>query len=415
MIQEIDAQAPKLNLIKQNVRIELLPQTLMAAMPFLLFFPVGVMYAGLTILMLAWLASGDFRGKWQATHSSPIFRPILVVLSVIALNVLFLSQGNQRLWPALVHYLIFFFLLLFMSLGTGSWQTRAKKVFFAGALYGASVYYLTYLGFLPDWKIFKNYASYGGNKSIALGIFLSIAGAWLLNDALWQTKKRSLWLGIAGYFYMGIAVLFLATTRTGMLLFFFLSLIVVVRHFTLNLRGLVLALSVVLIAGLAWQFSPHLRERTLVTVQAVQAFSKGVTGTGHGNRLQFVQKTGEMILEKPWLGHGVGSWLDQYPLRAKGLETSQMSTPHNDYLLYAAELGVIGLLALLGVFGSVFRMAWKTGGGLGIQLLVIGSAFFIGCAFNAILRDWKFGLPMMILLALALTDAKRDTPSGVSR
>jgi O-antigen ligase len=91
-----------------------------------------------------------------------------------------------------------------------------------------------------------------------------------------------------------------------------------------------------------------------------------------------------------------------------------MSTPHNDYILYAAELGIIGLLTLLGVFGSVFRLAWKTGGGRGMQLLVIGSAFFIGCAFNAILRDWKFGLPMVILLALALTDGKRDASSDIS-
>jgi O-antigen ligase len=403
-----------MNFIKNNLRGELLPQTLMAAMPFLLFFPVGVMYAGLTLFMLAWLASGDFRGKWQTTHNNPLFRPILVMLSVVALNVLFLSQGNEQRWHALIHYLIFFFLLLFMSLGAGAWQARAKKVFFAGALYGASVYYLTHLGLLPDWKIFKNYAIYSGNKSIALGIFLSIAAAWLLNDAMVQANKRRAWLGVAGYAYIALAVLFLASTRTGMLLFFILSLLVVVRHFTLNLRGLALALSVVLVAGLAWQFSPHLRNRTLVAVQAVQAFSKGEMGTGQGNRLQFVQKTGEMIREKPWLGHGVGSWLEQYPLRAKGLETSQMSTPHNDYILYAAELGIIGLLTLLGVFGSVFRLAWKTGGGRGMQLLVIGSAFFIGCAFNAILRDWKFGLPMVILLALALTDGKRDASSDIS-
>lgn len=403
-----------MNFIKNTSRGELLPQKLMVAMPFLLFFPVGVMYAGLILFMLAWLASGDFRGKWQTTHNSPIFRPILVMLSVVALNVLFLSQGNEQRWHALIHYLIFFFLLLFMSLGAGAWQTRAKKVFFAGALYGASVYYLTHLGLLPDWRIFKNYAIYSGNKSIALGIFLSIAAAWLLNDAMVQANKRRAWLGVACYAYIALAVLFLATTRTGMLLFFILSLLVVVRHFTLNLRGLALGLSVVLVAGLAWQFSPHLQNRTLVTVQAVQAFSKGEMGTGQGNRLQFVQKTGEMIREKPWLGHGVGSWLEQYPLRAKGLETSQMSTPHNDYFLYAAELGVIGLLTLLGVFGSVFRLAWKTGGGRGMQLLVIGSAFFIGCAFNAILRDWKFGLPMVILLALALTDGKRDAPSDIS-
>jgi hypothetical protein len=43
-----------------------------------------------------------------------------------------------------------------------------------------------------------------------------------------------------------------------------------------------------------------------------------------------------------------------------------------------------------------------------MQLLVIGAAFVIGCAFNAILRDWKFGLPMLILLAVALTGSRRE-------
>ena len=384
-------------------------------MPFLLFFPVGVMYAGLTLFMLAWLASKDFEGKWQATRKNPLFKPLLVMLSVIALNAIFFSQGNERRWPALVHYLIFFFLLLFMSLGTGEWQTRAKKVFFVGALYGASIYYLTHLGLLPDWRIFKNYASYGGNKSIALGIFLSIAAAWLLNEAMAQVNKRLAWMGIAAYAYIALAVLFLATTRTGMLLFFVLSLLVVTRHITLSLRGLVIALSVLMVAGLAWQLSPHLRERTLATVHAVQAFTKGEMGTGQGSRLQFVQKTGEMILEKPLLGHGIGSWLAQYPVRAQGLETSEMSTPHNDYLLYAAELGAVGLLALMGIFVSVLGLAWRTGGIRGMQLLVIGSAFIIGCAFNAILRDWKFGLPMVILLAIALTCGKRETADAEAK
>jgi O-antigen ligase len=398
-----------LKLLTPGLHREILHQSLMTAMPFLLFFPVGVMYAGLSLFMIAWLAGGDFRGKWHVARNNALFKPLLIMLSVLAFNMIFLSQGNERRWTALVHYLIFFFLLLFMSLGAGEWQTRAKKVFFAGALYGASVYYLAHLGLLPDWRIFKNYASYGGNKSIALGIFLSIAAAWMLNEAMAQVEKRLAWLGIAAYGYIGLAVLFLATTRTGMLLFFVLSLMVVIRHITLSLRGLALALSVVMVAGLAWQLSPQLRERTLVTIHAVQAFTKGEMGTGQGNRLQFVQKTGEMILEKPLLGHGIGSWLAQYPVRAQGLETSEMSTPHNDYLLYGAELGAVGLLALLGVFFSVLRMAWRSGGTRGMQLLVIGAAFVIGCAFNAILRDWKFGLPMVILLAVALTGSKRET------
>jgi O-antigen ligase len=364
------------------------------------------MYVGLALLLLAWLSDADFQGKWQKTRSSPMFLPLAVMLGVIAFNVLFLSQGNERRWPALVHYLIFFFLLWFMSIGIGKWQGRAKKVFIAGALYGASVYYLTRLGVVPDWVIFKNYAIYGGNKSIALGIFLAIAAAWQLNDALEKPAGQPRWTGIAGYVYIALAVLLLAKTRTGMLLLMVLSVMVAARHLSLSVRGLALGLSVLLSAGLAWQFSPHLQERTLVTVDAVRAFSKGEMGTGQGNRLQFIQKTGEMILEKPLLGHGVGSWLEQYPVRARGLETSEMSTPHSDYLLYAAELGVIGLTALLGIFICIFRLAWRTGGAPGMQLLVLGTAFVFGCAFNAILRDWKFGLPMMILLAVALTEGK---------
>jgi len=396
----------------QKFQRKQLPQTLMAAMPFLFFFPISLMYIGLTLFLLAWLVEADFYRKWLTVRSSPLFYPVVFMLSVIMLNVLFLSQGNERRWPALVHYLIFFFLLLFMSLGTGQWQIRAKKVFFAGTLYGASVYYLTYLGALPEWRIFKNYAFYGGNKSIALGIFLAIAAVWLLNDALAQTDKHRSRLGIAAYAYTGLAVLFLATTRTGMLLFFILSCLVVARHLTLNFRGLAISLSFLLLTGLAWQFSPHLRERTLVTIQAVQSFSKGEVSTGQGNRFQFVEKTGEMILEKPFLGHGIGSWLQQYPVRAQGLETSEMSTPHDDYLLYAAELGALGLLALLGVFCCVLRMAWRTGGARGMQFLTIGSAVVIGCAFNALLRDWKFGLPMVILLVVAMTDGKPNAFLG---
>ncbi len=118
-------------------------------------------------------------------------------------------------------------------------------------------------------------------------------------------------------------------------------------------------------------------------------------------------------MEKPVLGHGVGSWLEQYPTRAKGLETAPMTTPHNDYLLYTAELGLVGLLALVGVFIRLGITAWRTKGAQGMQLLVISAALMFGSAFNAILRDWKFGLPMMILLAIAMTDSKPKANAAI--
>ena len=38
----------------------------------------------------------------------------------------------------------------------------------------------------------------------------------------------------------------------------------------------------------------------------IEALSEGKTSSGINNRVQFIQKTGEMIAEKPLLGHGIG-------------------------------------------------------------------------------------------------------------
>jgi O-antigen ligase len=389
------------------------PQKLMVAAPFLFYFPVSLMYVWLALFLIAWSVKIDLQQKWRTTITSPLFYPLIAILSVITLNVLFLSQTNYGRWSALVHYLIYFFLLIFLSLGGGKWQKKAKKVFFVGALYGASIFYLAHFSVLPEWTIFKNYITYGGNKSIALGIFLSLAAAWLLNDSLAQPERRRALTGLLGYIYIAIAVLFLAKTRTGMLLLVILSLLVMTRHIKMSFRGIALLLSFLLLTGLAWKLSPHMQARTLVTLEGFNELAKGEISTGQNNRLQFIQKTSEMIFEKPWLGHGVGSWLQQYPVRAQGLETSLMSTPHNDYLLYTAELGFIGLVALLCVFGRLLTIAWRTGGAPGMQLLVITSAFVLGCALNAILRDWKFGLPMAILLVIAITDDENDASVDV--
>lgn len=387
------------------------PESLLVFLPFTLFFPIGVMYAVIILFIFLWVLSGNYVHKWQAIRYSSIFLPVMILLSLVFFELSFLSSDNVRRWLSVIHYQILLFLLLFLSIGGGSWQQRAKSVFFAGAVYGASVFYLTHLWGLPDWRIFANYAIYAGNKSIALGIFHAIAAAWLLDEAMRQKNMRKKLIQLFFYMYIAVAVLIYAMTRTGILLLLLLSSIVVIRHISFNWRGLIL-FSVALVALYsAWHLSPVARERAAITVDAVRDFYSGQMGTGQGNRLQFVKITGEMILEKPILGHGIGSWLQQYPVRARGLETEFMSTPHGDYLLYAAELGLIGLIALLGVYAALTRAAWKIGFKHGMGFFLVTTAMMVGGLFNAILRDWKFGMPMMILLTVAFVRDRDGKPS----
>lgn len=383
-----------------------LPSQLLALLPFTLFFPIGVMYVVLGLFLIAWLSVGDLSAKWARIRPLPVLLPILVGLAIVLLDAAFLSAENTRRWSGAVYYLIFIFFLVFVSTEGGDWQRRGQKVFFAGALYGSSVFFLAKLNLLPDWHIFKNYLVYAGNKSIALGIFLSVAAPWILYEALLQRNRKRMLMQLAAYAYISCAVLLLATTRTGIVLLILLTFLT----FTFSLRSesrtwfAVAAMALVLIV--AWQFGTSAKQRMMGTVEAVQALSQGQSGTGSSNRLQFIDKTSEMIREKPLLGHGIGSWQQQYPVRAQGLETANMSTPHNDYLLYAAELGAVGLLILLWIYSTLIQYAFRVCKDRPLGPLLVLTAIIVGGMFNAILRDWRFGVPMMILLAIAFGPAK---------
>ncbi len=373
-----------------------------------LFFPIGIMYTGIVLFILTSLLSGQAVAKFKTIKDSPLFIPAVCLLAWILVELFFLSNAIEGRWSALIHYLIFLFGFLFISAGNGKWKEKARDVYIAGAIYGATVYYLSHLHILPDWIIFRNYAIYAGNKSIALGIFHAIAAAWLLDLALSQTDKKALFVRLIAYFYISSAVLLFAMTRTGILLWFLLSLISVLRHVKFSLRGMLSFLLGLTTLFAAWQLSPVARERAEITIQSVRDFYHGQMGSGQGNRLQFIKITGEMILEKPVIGHGIGSWLEQYPeraLQAGADETHGMSTPHNDYLLYGAELGLIGVVGLLCVYLAIAIQGLKQIPQYGLGLFLIAVTLFVGSMFNALLRDWKFGMPMMILLAIAYRDS----------
>ena len=386
-------------------------KTLLILFPLSLFFPIGIMYTGIVIFILFTLLSGQFVGKLIVTKSSPFFIPAVGLLAWILFELLFLSNSIEGRWSALIHYLIFLFGFLFISVGDGAWKKTARDVYIAGAIYGATVYYLSHLNILPNWIIFRNYAIYAGNKSIALGIFHAIAAAWLLDTALSQLDKKALAVRLIAYFYISSAVLLFAMTRTGILLWFLLSLIAVLRHVKFSVRGMLSLLLGLVTLFAAWQLSPVARERSEVTIQSVRDFYNGQMGSGQGNRLQFIKITGEMILEKPIIGHGIGSWLEQYPeraLRAGADETHTMSTPHNDYLLHGAELGIVGVIGLLSIYLAIAIQGIRQIPQHGIGLFLISVTLFVGSMFNALLRDWRFGMPMMILLAIAYRGSSGD-------
>ncbi|MBK8569341.1 MAG: O-antigen ligase family protein [Nitrosomonadales bacterium] len=299
-------------------------------------------------------------------------------------------------------------MLFFISVGSGDWQKRAVTAFFVGALYAATLYYLNLLQILPNIEIFANYLVYRGNKSILLGILLAIAAGWMLYEMASLTDRRWLWLRVSAFLYVAIALLFLAKTRTASLIFVLLCLLFFLKYLTMSWRSVLWILGFVLLLTVTWLSASNLRLRTIGTIDDINAFSQGQQISDDGIRLEMYSVTSKIIAEKPWTGHGIATWPSQYQKHAKGLPSEGTRTPHNDYLFYAAEIGLIGLAALLWIWLTQLTVAWKIGGAPGMWLGMLGIAIMVGGMFNAILRDAVFGMPFMVLLAIPLAGVTRN-------
>ncbi len=384
-----------------------LPQTILSVLPLTLFFPVGIIYTGVLLFLLSLLFAGDYRTKWLTAKSNPLFWPVLVMFIVICLSALIVGRPESGFWNGFAHYQIYIFLLLFVSVGAGDWQRRAVTVFFIGAIYAATLYYLSLFKLLPAITPFTNYVIYGGNKSILLGILLAIAAAWMLYEITALSDRRWLWLRIIAFLYVVIALLLLTKTRSASLIFVLLCGFIFLKHFTFSWRSGLWLLGLFVLLGVAWQSASDLRTRAMGTIKDISNFSQGKKVSRAGERLEIYSITFEIITERPLLGHGIATWVPLYKVRAQGLSSAGMVTPHNDYLLYAAEIGLIGLAVLLWIWGVQLAVAWKIGGEYGMLLGMLGVAVMVGGMFNAILRDLVFGMPFMILLAIPLAGVVR--------
>lgn len=384
---------------------EQLPGLIFAILPITLFLPIGIMYVFVVLYFIAWLTSGNLRSQWSEIRHHPVYTPNLILLAIVLLSALFLSTGNDYRWSGIIHYLVFIFLLLFSSGCADVDYTRAKRSLFIGALCAGIVFCFAKLGVLPDWTIFSYYNVYAGNKSISLGIFMAITAAWILNEAFDTQERPKSWLLLAAFAFTAVVVVQFAVTRTGTLLVYLLSTAVVLRRIKFNTRSLVTAvLAVSVIVAIAT--SNGIGNQRLQSVTAAAATLKqGDVGTGENNRLQFLKVTGAMIAEKPILGFGIGGWRQEYPVRAAGLETAFMSTPHNDYLLYGAEMGIMGLTALALIIAALLKKVFLAPSRASTPLLLVTMTLMVGSMFNAILRDWRFGVPIMLLLAIAYRES----------
>lgn len=134
----------------------------------------------------------------------------------------------------------------------------------------------------------------------------------------------------------------------------------------------------------------------MLTQQEIQTWQPGkpaTESTSAGLRLEFYLNTLGIVVAHPLAGVGTGGFPKAYAQQVKNTGMFQTHNPHNEFLNITAQIGIAGLLVLVAMFWTQWRIAGQMATPME-QSLARGLVLTLvtGCLVNSLLLDHAEGL-----------------------
>jgi len=340
---------------------------------FVFFLPVSSAAPNLILLvvLVLWLVEADFARKWLQIKSHPLFFPMLAFAVLYPLSLLWTEDmaWGQHMVERHAIYLLFpllltvvrrehiaYYLSAFVFAMTIS-EVASYLVWFQWVDI-AGIDPLDPAGFMGHWEY---------NPFLALAIY------WMGHSLLFgQPKQWQKW--VFGLFIVTMSInMFITGGRIGQIAYFAVLLLLFGQYFASKgvlWRGLsVAAAGLVAVFVLAYSSSELFQTRVDLASHELKTHDETKLGSVNA-RLIFWQNTLGMIVERPFLGSGVGDFPqdyndfvgDKYPSVIKMSTFGGHSQPHNQYLFELASFGLLGALVFVWLFASLIRIALQSQG-----------------------------------------------------
>lgn len=327
-------------------------------------FPLGplptTVLEGLFLLVLVcWSVqlyqAGDRAERWQRIKQSLFFKPGLLLVGAAALSVIW----TENSWSALGIWRAYFLEpFLFYAILVDQVKTeRDWRPFFVAlgcttlALTGLAVFQRFTGWWSPTWEWTQ-----AGSRRVtgvytspnALGLFIvpvMAVYAWYIT----QRKTHQRW--VAAVLLAGILAILLAVSKGAIIAF--IATLLLLAWLTTKRRkqvlfGLAIVAAIILLSPLR---APFLQ---LATLQ---------TDSGQ-SRIQLYKGTVEIVKGHPLTGTGLAGFGPAFERVRPDQYTEKLIYPHNIFLNFWVETGLLGLAAIIWIMVIVARTAYKLRGSI---------------------------------------------------
>jgi len=351
----------------------------------------------LAVVLAGWLASGSWRIKWDTVRGNHVALAVLTLYGLLLAGTLYGTPAPGDVRTALSKYLDLLWIpVLAWLFREAAMRRRALYAIAASLTLVLLTSCLLKAGIISQAPFFRGDAithvvmktrqTHG--LMMALGAYLFI----LLALAATSRRMRILWStlalvavangtlvvpGATGYLVLGTLALYLGAVWKGW-------------------RGIAAAAAASAVAvSILMTLPGPFADRVRLIRDEIAQWQPGVADahSSTGQRLEFYRVSLALVKDRPLLGHGTGSFTGAYAEKLKGQPTMLTRNPHNEYLHWMVQLGVVGFAALLFLFWTHWRNASRLATPLERHLargLLL--AMIVGCLFNSWLMDHTEGL-----------------------
>ena len=228
---------------------------------------------------------------------------------------------------------------------------------------------------------------------------------------LWHLRRENLWpawLGLAMAVAMLANVLVLLPGRTGYLIAILVLTLVAVWALPKRWQWPAVLLVPILMMTSLWFGSSKIQARIALVAAESRAFiSNAEVGSSAAFRLNAWRRSWQAIAEQPLTGHGVGAWTGVVK-RLEGANgtavfgSGKLSNPHQEFMLWGVELGLLGLLLLPAWIVALLRDFVRFKAPVAHAGISVTLAMAVACLFNSSLFDGLIGDYFCVLLGLLL-------------
>ena len=383
---------------------------------FLLPISKGGISISIVLLTLVWIIEGDFKRKFQEISSSKLLISILIFLGFSFLSILWSQNMPTALHMAGKYSYWVIIFVLATSLKKEHVQPIITSFLLAMFLSEVGVYG-TYFGLWTFWHATPTYLTPIMNH-INYSVFLAFTSILLLNKLFSQRYTLKEKIFIALFFLAATGNLFLSIGRTGQVGFLVALVVLSFIHFKISLKSL--AVSLLLITTIlfsAYNMSDFFKQRIAVGYEDIQKVNHLNFDTSLGVRTAFWITTYSIVKENPLIGVGLGDYIDATAQEAKKPEYSYFGSyanafltryhPHNQYLLVALQMGLIGIILFFYMIYQIFKQKIDDPEMKELSIL-FGSVFFVACMAEPLLiKQFTLSLFMLFMGLFALYSVKK--------